>query len=88
MHEMKSELAMARLGAPLLPTESKEGWTVESKAAILKYFEDRRANIDRGKDAPDVGLARGLDAWGITRGGELYNLVMNASRELDALHSL
>lgn len=80
----KIEAVMSNLAAPLSEDEAAGGWTEESKKAILKFFQNLLAEMKSGKEIPYVGLVRGLDAWGIERGGILYEEAMEIARELNA----
>ena len=69
------------LSSPVSPEEAAEGWTTESKTAIRKYFADKLTELNRGLSAPDFGLVRGLDAWGIGD-GQLYDEALRLNRQL------
>jgi hypothetical protein len=80
----KIQTVMSDLSAALTEVEAAGGWTEESKNAILMFFQDLLLEVESGKEIPYVGLVRGLDAWGINRGGTLYEKAMEIARELNA----
>jgi hypothetical protein len=80
----KIDEVLTALSTPLSDEEAADGWTKESKSAILKFFHNLRERVVNGEDIPYVGLVRGLDAWGIERGGDLYKNAMEIARELNA----
>ena len=55
---------LERLCSPPSSNEMADGWTTESKTAIANYFQ----RVKDGSALPNVGLIRGLDAWGISSG--------------------
>ena len=69
------------LSQPLSDEESQEGWTTQSKAAISKYFQDKRLALNEGKPTADWGLVRGLDAWGIQK-GNLWDKALGVNAKL------
>ena len=80
----KIDAVIAELAAPLSGVEAADGWTNEAKLGILKFFQNLREQIDTGEEIPYVGLVRGLDAWGVERGGALYENAMEIAQELNA----
>lgn len=80
----KIDAVLTALATPLSNAEVADGWTNESKSAMLKFFQNLREQVVNGEEIPYVGLVRGLDAWGIERGGALYENAMEIARELNA----
>lgn len=80
----KIEEVISLLKSPLTSAETADGWTTDAKHAILQLFESLMNDTKDRKDIPYVGLVRTLDAWGIERGGTLYEGAMEVAREINA----
>lgn len=80
----KIKEVVSLLKSPLTSAESADGWTIDAKHAILQLFENLTNDAKDRKDIPYVGLVRTLDAWGIERGGALYERAMEVAREINA----
>jgi len=78
----KIDQFISRLESGLTEDDRKQGWTENSRQALLKTFRKIRKEVRQGK-YPAVNLARGLDSWGITS-GELVELAAEISNELNA----
>ncbi len=57
---------------------------MDSKRAVLQLFENLLKSVVAGTDIPYVDLVRTLDAWGVERGGILYQDAMEVAREINA----
>jgi len=73
---------IARLCSPLSGNEMADGWTTKSKTAIANYFR----KVKEGSEKANIGLVRGLDAWGVSS-GSLFDECLSVNRTLvDALN--
>ncbi len=73
------------LSSPLPTSEIKEGWTPESQAAMLQFFQDLKAKILKEETLPYLSISRGMDFWGIT-GGKLIDKAAFISVELNKIY--
>ena len=73
---------LSRLSLPVSEAEAKDGWTAQSKAAARTYFLELRAAVHDGSQMPDLGIARGLDHWGVIGG----DLLKEAARITNYVH--
>ena len=81
------EALLSKLSLPVSAAEAEDGWTTQSKAAARDYFEKLQTALNQGSEMPDLGIARGLDHWGVV-GGELLKeaaRITNYVREARAL---
>ena len=82
----KIDLILARLSTPPTEEEARNGWTRESKAGMHTLFHKMREDALQEKELSSVpeyvGLARGMDHWGIS-GGSLFD----AASDIGALCS-
>ena len=68
------ENLIGQLSKELPPTEIQNGWTEDSRQAMLKFFQRLHSDLASGvvvsSKTEYVTISRGMDHWGIT-GGEL-----------------
>ncbi len=84
----KIERVISRLSSGLTPVDKRDGWTEESRIAILQLFQDLQARLLANANVSDadrsLNLSRGMDSWGVT-GGDLLELGAEISVELRTL---
>lgn len=75
------DAVIRKLSDPVTPSETKEGWTTQSKQAAAKYFNELRQNLTEGNTLPPLDIVRGLDHWGVT-GGDLLKEIARVTNAL------
>ena len=84
----KIERVINSLSNPLPPSEIANGWTEESRQAMLKFFKALHSQLMSGQvelaEHASFHLVRGMDHWGIIEG----NLLKEASEIQCDLHEL
>ena len=70
------------LRQPLSDDERHAGWSQAIKAGYLPVFAKLLDQIERGEKPPYFGIVRSLDAYGIG-GGDLYEMILRAAREVN-----
>jgi hypothetical protein len=77
------------LDRPLPRSERKNGWNDENRSTFLEFFRTLRGRLldptPLAATEQDVGIARVMDAWGIT-GGELVETAAGISIALRTLN--
>jgi hypothetical protein len=81
---------IARLSSPLLPSDIRDGWSEESRKAILEVLNKLRTRLRSDEPLTEaekqLSLSRGMDTWGIT-GGDLLEEGAEISNQLRDLTS-
>ena len=84
----KIDRIIGRLISGLRPADKRDGWTEESRVAMLQLFQDLRSRLVTDSQVSNadrsLNLSRGMDSWGIT-GGELLELAAEISVEIRTL---
>lgn len=79
-----------RLSNSLSQEELDNGWTEDSRQAMLMFFETLRSDLRSGLDVSEKleyrSIARGMDHWGISD-GQLLNDATEISSEIRKLYS-
>jgi hypothetical protein len=57
-----------QLSKPVSEDEKTSGWTPQTKGDFATWFRRKRELLTRGEWAPDFGLVRSLDMFGISDG--------------------
>jgi hypothetical protein len=69
-----------KLSVPLDAEEVSNGWTEESRLAMLTFFKDLQIKV-ASQQLSYLGILRGLDHWGVNR-GELFRSAAEIDYEL------
>jgi hypothetical protein len=84
----KIEQLINNLSNPLPPSEIANGWSEESRQAMLKFFKDLHFQLMSGQfklaEHASFHLVRGMDHWGIIGG----DLLKQASEIQSDLHEI
>jgi hypothetical protein len=68
----KIEQMINKLSNPLPPSEIANGWSEESRQAMLKFFKNLHSELTSGQfnlaEHASFHLIRGMDHWGIIEG--------------------
>lgn len=75
------DAVIKKLTVAVTPSEAKDGWTVQSKEAAAKYFNELRQSVTEGNTLPPLDIVRGLDHWGVT-GGDLLEEIAGVTNAL------
>ena len=81
--EQKINTVIRLLTAEISEVERAEGWTVESKAAARKFFEELRSKVQGNERLPLLSIPRWLDHLGVSN-GIVFEMSAEISNELSA----